>query len=210
MPFKQVVEAVSPMTCYCHICGKMRYGHHAVLQHYEKQHNAKLREDSQIICLLQKAEDFLAKCKWVQLKDLTAEMMPDLVCGVCYLNKAGKKNLFKHLKEKHEIEVDEEDPEYEILVEKKMWEQDMEAVAGKESTPESQITRVPYSSAPNQGSFQCQECDKLFSNKKSLKQHLLSSHEIELDEEKGQILQVTQHRESSRKRKSALSKQDYV
>ena len=98
------------MTCYCHICGKMRYGHPAVLQHYEKHHNVKLTDDTQIICLLQKAEDFLAKCKWVQLQDLTAEMVPDLVCGVCYLNKAGKKNLFKHLKEKHDIEVDEHDP----------------------------------------------------------------------------------------------------
>ena len=91
-----------------------------------------------------------------------------------------------------------------------MWEQDMEAVAGKELTPESQPAWIAYSSAPNQGSYQCHECHKPISSKKSLKQHLLSLHEIDLDEAKGQILQVIQHRESSRKRKSTLLKQDYV
>jgi hypothetical protein len=37
----------------------------------------------------------------------------------------------QHLKEKHLVEVDEDDPEYLILVEKKMWEMDVDAVAGK-------------------------------------------------------------------------------
>lgn len=91
-----------------------------------------------------------------------------------------------------------------------MWEQDMEAVAGKEPTPESQPNWIAYASAPNQGSYQCHECKKPISSKKSLKQHLLSNHEIKLNEEKGEILQIIQHRESSRKRKSAAFKQDYV
>ena len=115
MPYEQVVGATSPMTCYCHICGKMRYGHLLISQHYERSHNVKLKQDTPIICYVQKAEDFLAKCKWVQLQDLTAEMFPDLVCGVCYLNKSGKKNLFKHLKEKHDIEVDENDPGKQLV-----------------------------------------------------------------------------------------------
>ena len=39
--------------------------------------------------------------QWVALKDLTGDMASDLVCGVCYVNKSGKKLLFKHLKVSH-------------------------------------------------------------------------------------------------------------
>ena len=92
-----------------------------------------------------------------------------------------------------------------------MWEQDMEAVAGnREATPDSQPTWIDYATAPVNGNYQCHECDKPVSSKKTLKQHLNAAHEIQLDEEKGQILQVVLHRESSRKRKSTLMTKDFV
>ena len=86
-------------------------------------------------------------------------MALDLVCGVCYVNKSGKRVLFKHLKvracrgisqditqlllssrpdkpekiirkqDKHDVDVNEANPHLELLVEKKMWEIDMESVS---------------------------------------------------------------------------------
>ena len=51
LPFKQVVEAKAPMTCYCQLCGKMQYGHQPMAQHYEKQHGVTLNDETLILCL---------------------------------------------------------------------------------------------------------------------------------------------------------------
>jgi len=208
-PFKKVREATVSMTCYCHICGKMKSGKD-LKSHYEKIHAIELKDSYQVICLVEKAEDFLQKCKWVALKDLTAEMALDLVCGVCYVNKSGKKLLFKHLKEKHDVDVNEQNPDLELLVEKKMWEIDMESVteSNGESTGDLTTTWVKFADAAPNGSFQCHECDKQIGSKKSLKIHLSTLHNKDIEED-GSVLQV-QRGAPNRKRRSTMGVRDLM
>jgi len=207
-PFKRVREATVAMTCYCHICGKMKSGKD-LKSHYEKIHFMELKDSYQVICLVEKAEDFLQKCKWVALKDLTSDMALDLVCGVCYVNKSGKKLLFKHLKEKHDVDVNEQNPDLELLVEKKMWEIDMDAVTdeGTETNNDFTTSWVKYSDAIANGTFQCHECDQHVSSKKAIKTHLGTMHNKELDEKEGSVLQV-QRGAPSRKRRSTMGVRD--
>ena len=74
-PFKKVREATVAMTCYCHICGKMKSGKD-LKSHYEKVHYIDLKDSYQVICLVEKAEDFLQKCKvWETMKKDSVQIL---------------------------------------------------------------------------------------------------------------------------------------